>query len=156
MPSISQISKGQSDPKLKEAGVWAIIIIPDVVESLKLKLRSSASNAARMWEIRKLREQRNFYLNDNIPPIEVIIQTEIDKLADVLVMDWNVTNEDGSPAPCDPEAVRELMAIWPDVRTDALLESSKHNSYRHAEVTAIGKNSERPSSQHSVTVAEGA
>jgi hypothetical protein len=156
MPSISQISKGQSDPALKEAGVWATIMVPDVPEPLKLKLRSAASNAVRMWEIKKIREQRNYYLNDNIPPIEVLQQTEIDKLAEVMVVEWNVTNDDGSPAPCDVEAVRAMMTIWPDVRRDAFAEAARHNNYRHAEVTAIAKNSAAPSSQRSATVAEGA
>jgi hypothetical protein len=156
MPSISQISKGQSDAKLKEAGVWATIIVPDVVDPLKLKLRSAASNAVRMWEIKRYREQRNYYLNDNLPPIEVIDQNEIDKLADVMVMDWNVTDDAGAPSPCDADAVRAMMTIWPDVRRDALAEAAKHANYRHAEVAVIAKNSVRPSSTHSVTVAEGA
>lgn len=156
MPSITQISKGQSDPKLKEAGVWATIIIPDVVDPLMLKLRSAASNAVRMWEIKRYREQRNYYLNDNLPPIEVIDKNEIDKLAEVMVMEWNVTNDDGSPAPCDVEAVRAMMTIWPDVRRDALADAGKHANYRQAEVAVLAKNSAAPSSQRSATVAEGA
>jgi hypothetical protein len=51
MPSLAQLKKGQSDPTLKEEGVWANMIVPDVPAPLKLKLRSVASNAARMWDI---------------------------------------------------------------------------------------------------------
>lgn len=156
MPSISAISKGQSDPKLKEAGVWATIIVPDVDEPVKLKLRSIASNAVRMWAKKRIREHRNYYLNGNNPPVEIEDQDEVDQLADVMVMDWNVTNDDGSPAPCEPEAVRALMTIWPDVRRDALAEAAKHANYRHTEEVALAKNFAAPSSTHSVTVAKEA
>jgi hypothetical protein len=156
MPSLTQLKKGQSDPTLKEEGVWSDLIVPDVAAPLKLRLRSVASNAARMWDIARFKKQRNFYLNDNVPPIEVIDQNDVDKLAEVLVLDWNVTNDDGTPTPCTVDAVRAVMAQLPDTRRDALAEAAKHNNYRQAEVLAIAKNSETPSSRDSVTVAEGA
>lgn len=155
MPSIAQLKKGQSDPTLKEGGVWFELVVPDVIEPLKLKMRSAASDTVRLWEIRKFREQRNYYLNDNIPPLAVIDQTEADKLAEVVVMEWNVTAEDGTPESCTVEAVRALMLQLSDTRRDALAEIAKHNRFRKTEVIAITKNSERPLSQGSATVAEG-
>jgi hypothetical protein len=156
MPSLAQLKKGQSDPTLKEEGVWADLIVPDVPAPLKLKLRSATSNAARLWDIARFKKQRNFYLNDNVPPLEVIDQNDVDKLAEVLVMDWNLTNDDGTPAPCTIDAVRGVMGQLPDTRRDAIAETMKHANYRKAAVGAIAKNSETPSSQDSVTVAEGA
>jgi hypothetical protein len=153
MPSLAQLKKGQSDPTLKEEGVWANIIVPDLPTPLKLKLRSVASNAARMWDIKRFREQRNYYLNDNVPPLEVIDQNDVDKLAEVLVLDWNLTLDDGMPAPCTVDVVRAVMAQLPDTRRDAIAEASKHASYRRAEATLIAKNSETPSSLDSATVA---
>jgi hypothetical protein len=117
---------------------------------------ASSSNAVRVWEIKRYREQRNYYLNDGVPPISVLDQNECDKLAEVMVTDWNVTADDGSPEPCTVDAVRAAMAALPDVRRDALQEAAKHNRYRKAEVIAIAKNSKAPSSQGSVTVAEEA
>lgn len=156
MPSLKQLKQGQSDPTLKEEGVWVDIIVPDVVEPLKLKLRSVASNAVRMWEIRRYRDQRNYYINDNVPPIEVLDQNDTDKLADVMVTDWNMTNDDGSAVPCTSDIVRQAMAQLPEVRRDALNEAAKHNHYRVQAVEAIVKNSVRPSQQDSATVAERA
>jgi hypothetical protein len=98
-------------------------------------------------------EQRNFYLNDNVPPLEVIDQNDVDKLAEVLVLDWNLTLDDGTPAPCTVDAVRAVMAQLPDTRRDAIAEASKHASYRRAAATLIAKNSETPSSLDSATVA---
>ena len=155
MPSLKQLKEGQSDAGLKEEGVWAEILIPGLTDPLRLKLRSVASNAVRMWELARFRKQRNYYLNDNLPPIEVIDQNEVDKLAEVMVTDWNVTGEDG-PEPCTVATVRAAMAQLPDVRRDALAEAARHHNYCRTEVAALAKNSERPSPRDSATVAGGA
>lgn len=151
MPKISALKQGQSDPALKENGVWHNITIPDVDEPFRLRLRSSASNAARTWDIKRYREQRNFYVDDKVPPIKVIDQNECDKLADVLLLEWDATDDDGTPVPCTKENILALMAQLPDVRHDAIEASKKKEAYRLAQVAAIVKNSEVPSPQTSVT-----
>lgn len=154
MPTLKHLKKGQSDPTLKESGVWFEFFVPDVAEPLKLRLRSLVSDKVRMWEHARYRAQRRYYLNDTIPPIEVIDQNEIDKLAEVMVTDWNVVDEEGNPVPCDVESVRAAMAELPDTRREAMNEAAKHGSYRQAEVIAIAKNSALPSSLSSATVAK--
>lgn len=153
MPSLQQLKQGQSDAAMKEEGVWAELVVPDLAEPLRLLLRSVASNAVRMWEIARFRKQRNYYLNDNLPPIEVIDQNEVDKLAEVVVLDWNITDEDGTKEPCTVASVRAVMAQLPDVRRDALAEAARHTNYRRVEAAALAKNSARPSAPDSGTVA---
>lgn len=156
MPSISQVTQGQSDPGLKETGVVHTFVVPDCAEPIELRLRSAASNAARIWENKTFREQRQYYEGDNIPPIEIIDQNEINKLADALCVSWNITNDDGSAAPCTPSLIRQCMKLWPDLRRDAIAATLKHDKYRLKQVAAIAKNSETPSSLGSGTAAVSA
>jgi hypothetical protein len=153
MPRISQVKEGQSDAALKEAGVWHEFRVPDCPEPVKLKLRSIASNAARLWEIKVYREQRNYYENDGLPPIDVIDQNEINKLAEALVTDWNLTDDADQPLPRTVAMVREVMKDLPDLRTNAISATAKHEKYRLKAVAALEKNSETPSSQDSATAA---
>lgn len=156
MPSIDQVTQGQSDPGLKESGVVHKFVVPDCPDPVELTLRSAASNAARIWENKTFREQRQYYEGDNIPPIEIIDQNEINKLAEALVVAWNITNADGSDAPCTPTLVRRCMKLWPDLRRDAIAATVKHDRYRIKQAAAIVKNSETPSSLHSGTAAVSA
>lgn len=161
MPKISSVRKVQSDPGLKEAGVDHTFMMPDddeghPVEPVVIKARSVASNAARLWEVKTFRDQRQYYENDNIPPIAVIDQNEINKLAEAVVVGWNLTRDDGSPEPCTVESIRAVMAQLPDLRRDLTAAIAKHDRYRLKAVAAIAKNSAAPSSLNSVTGASPA
>jgi hypothetical protein len=158
MPRISQVRKAQSDPGLKEAGVEHTFLQPDddegnPVPAVVLTLRSAASNKVRLWELKRYREQRQYYENDNIPPIAIIDKNEVDKLAEAYVVAWNFTRDDDSPEPCTVETVRAVMAQMPDLRRDALEAAGKHDRYRLKQVAAIAKNSEPRSPQVSTTAA---
>lgn len=154
--NVSRLKAGQSDPKLKEEGVWSDFYVPDTDEPLKLRMRSLFSNVARTWEIKRAKENRRFYENDNIPPIDVIDRDDIDRLAEVLVVEWNVMEDDGvTPFACTTKNVRELMRELVDTRRQALAEAAKTARYRRAEVAALAKNSETPSPVSSITAAEG-
>lgn len=153
MPKLGQLKQGQMDPALKEGGVWHPITIPDVDEPLNIKLRSVSSNKARTWEHVRFRAQRRYYEDDKIPPVAVLDQNECDKLAEALVTEWDLLDDDGQPVPCTEENVRSIMSQLPDVRFDALQKAAKKESYRVAQVAAIAGNSAAPSTPTSATAA---
>lgn len=155
MPSIASLKKAQTDPTLRESGVWAEFSIADDVEPLRLKLRAASSTKVRAWELKRFRAQRSYYLGDRVPPIEVIDQNEVDKMAEAIVVDWNVT-ENGHPVPCTTEQIRIVMTDLPDTRRAALAECAKVEQYRLAGVEGIAKNSEQPSALSSGTGATAA
>lgn len=151
MPTVRSLVKGQSDAGLRESGVWADLVIPGSEEPLRLKLRSVSSNKARMWDLARFRKQRSYYLGDGLPPIAVIDQNETDKLAEALVVDWNVTADDGTPLPCTEDQVRAVIAQLSDTRRDAIAEASRHENYRLKQVEALAGNSAGPSTPSSGT-----
>ena len=151
MITVTSLTKGQSDPGLREAGVWVDLLVPGSAEPLKLRLRSVSSNKARMWDLARYRKQRAYYVGDGLPPIEVIDQNETDKLAEVLVVDWNISQEDGTPLPCTVENVRAVMEQLPDTRRDAMAEAAKHESFRLKQVEELAGNSVGPSTPSSGT-----
>jgi hypothetical protein len=145
MITVKTLTKAQSDPGLREAGVWAEVIVAGSVEPLKLRLRSLSSNKARMWDLARFRKQRAYYVGDGLPPIEVIDQNEADKLAEALVLEWNISQDDGTPLPCATETVRAVMLQLPDSRRDAMAEAGKHENYRLKQVEELAGNSAGPS-----------
>lgn len=149
--TIENIKKAQSDPQLKEDGVWHQIAVPGFPSTVGFKLRSANSNAARMWDQKRFRDQRHLYLNDNVPPIEVLDRNDADKVAEVLLLDWQIVKEDGDKEPIDVELVRRVMIQLPDVRFDLIEASRRKDAYRAQEVAAIAKNSDAPSLMTSET-----
>jgi hypothetical protein len=145
MITVTKLTKAQSDPALREAGVWVDVIIPGSLEPLRLRIRSLSSNRARMWDIARFKKQRAYYAGDSLPPIEVIDQNETDKLAEALVVEWNVSQDDGAPLPCTVENVREVMAQLTDTRRDAMAEAAKHETFRLKQVEELAGNSAGPS-----------
>jgi hypothetical protein len=151
--TIDNAKKAQSDPKLKEEGVVHQIAVPGFENTLPFRLRSSSSNVARMWEQKRFREQRHLYLNDSVPPIEVLDKNDADKIAEALLLEWPLVKEDGTPEPLDRDSVRAAMMQLPDLRFDLIQASNRKDAYRLQEVTAIAKNSDAPSPTTSVTAA---
>jgi len=145
MITVGSLTRAQSDPGLREAGIWIELIVPGSAEPLKLRIRSVSSNKARIWDLARYRKQRAYYVGDNLPPIEVIDQNETDKLAEALVVEWNVSQDDGTELPCTVENVRAVMAQLPDTRRDAMAEAAKHESYRLQQVEGLAGNSAGPS-----------
>jgi hypothetical protein len=156
MPRLAHLTAAQSDPTLREEGVWVELPVAGADEPLKLKLRALASTKARAWDLARFRKQRAWYLNDGTPPIAVIDQNEADKLAEVLIVEWNITNDDGTALECTAEKVREVMLALPDTRREALAAAGRQENYRLQTVEALGKNSSRPSKRTSATGAAAA
>lgn len=144
MPKLSTLTAAQSDTALKNEGVWHDIAIPGADEPLRLKMRSTSSAKVRAWDMARVKTQRAYYANDGIPPVAVLDQNEIDRLAEVLVLDWNLTDDTG-PVSCTPKTVREVMAALPDTRREALAAADRLDRYRREQVEAIEGNSSRPS-----------
>lgn len=149
--TIENLKKGQSDAQLKEEGVWHQIAVPGFPSTVGFKLRSANSNAARMWDQKRFRDQRHLYINDTMPPIEVLDRNDADKVAEALLIDWEIVMENGEKEPVDAEIVRQVMIQLPDVRFDLIEASKRKDAYRVQEVAAIAKNSAAPSPTTSET-----
>jgi hypothetical protein len=129
-----------TDKALEQDGVWV-----EMLDGVAFRIISDQNPKIRELKRRQMKKHRQYFLNMDVPAhIEDDMNIET---AVALVNGWRgpITDADGQPMAFTPENVKRVMTDLREVRQNILFAAGTAETFRAAEVEAMAKNSETPS-----------